>query len=70
MSLATGRAKLVGSMKELMLKWERTREHWDDPMSRTLEDRVLNPLEPKIRAAAVAMEKMAEVLAKARRDCE
>jgi hypothetical protein len=70
MSLAVGRSKLVGSLKELMVKWDRTKEHWDDPMSRTLEERVLLPLEPKIRAAATAMEKMGEVLARARRECE
>ncbi len=70
MSLAVGRAKLVGALKELMVKWDRTKETWDDPMSRAMEDRVLNPLEPKIRSAAIAMEKMGESLARARRDCE
>lgn len=70
MSLAVGRAKMVGALKELMVKWDRTKETWDDPMSRTLEERVLLPLEPKIRSAATAMEKMGEVLARARRECE
>ena len=70
MSLAVGRSKLVGSLKDLMVKWDRTKEYWDDPMSRALEQRVLLPLEPKIRAAATAMEKMGEVLARAKRDCE
>jgi hypothetical protein len=70
MSLAVGRSKLVGSLKDLMVKWDRTKEYWDDPMSKALEERVLAPLEPKIRAAATAMEKMGEVLARARRDCE
>lgn len=70
MSLAVGRAKLVGALKELMVKWDRTKESWDDPMSQALEERVLEPLEPKIRAAATAMEKMGEVLARAKRDCE
>lgn len=53
-----------------MVKWDRTREYWDDPMSKALEERVLSPLEPKIRAAATAMEKMNEVLSRARRECE
>lgn len=70
MSLAVGRSKLVGALKDLMVKWDRTKESWDDLMSRTLEERVLLPLEPKIRAAATAMEKMGEVLARARRECE
>ena len=70
MSLAVGRSKLVGALKDLMVKWDRTKESWDDPMSRSLQERALNPLEPKVRAAATAMEKMAEILARARRDCE
>lgn len=70
MSLAVGRSKMIGALKELMVKWDRTKENWDDPMSRTLEERVLTPLEPKIRAAATAMDKMGEVLARARRECE
>lgn len=70
MSLSVGRAKLVGSLKDLMLRWEKTKMSWDDPMSVDLELTVLEPLEPKVRAAVAAMEKMAETLAKARRDCE
>jgi len=70
MSLAVGRSKLVGGLKDLMVKWDSTREYWDDPMSRTLENRLLQPLEPKVRAAAAAMEKMAEILSRAKRECE
>ena len=70
MSISVGRAKLVGSLKDLMLRWEKTKMSWDDPMSADLELTVLEPLEPKVRAAVTAMEKMGEILAKARRDCE
>ena len=70
MSLHVGKAKLVGSMKDLLVKWEETKHSWDDPVSRAMENSVIAPLEPKVRAAVVAMEKMSEVLAKARRECE
>lgn len=70
MSLGVGKAKLVGSLKDLMMRWEKTKAIWDDPMSGDLERTVLEPLEPKIRAAVSAMEKMGEILARARRDCE
>ena len=70
MSLSIGKAKLVGSLKELILRWERTKAAWDDPMSADLEQTVLEPLEPKVRAAVTAMEKMGEVLSRAKRDCE
>lgn len=70
MSLSVGRSKLTGAMKDLLMRWERAREQWDDPVSRDLELKVIQPLEPKVRAAATAMEKMAELLARARRECE
>jgi hypothetical protein len=70
MSLSIGKAKLLGSLKDLMLRWDRTKASWDDPMSADLEQTVLEPLEPKVRAAVSAMEKMGEILSKARRDCE
>ena len=69
MSLSTGKSKLGGSLKDLMLRWEKTKMVWDDPMSTELEQRVLEMLDPKVRAAISAMEKMGELLAKARRDC-
>jgi len=70
MSLSVGRAKLVGALRDLMLRWEKTKMEWDDPMSRHLEASVLEPLEPKVRAAATAIEKMGEIVARARRECQ
>jgi hypothetical protein len=69
MSLSTGKSKLGGSLKDLMLRWEKTKMLWDDPMSRELEQNVLEMLDPKVRAAITAMDKMGDLLAKARRDC-
>jgi len=70
MSLAVGRSKLMGSLRDLMLRWEKTKMSWDDPMSADVERTILEPLEPKVRAAVAAMEKMAEILARAKRECE
>lgn len=69
MSLTVGKTKLVQSLKDLMLRWEKTKANWDDPMSADLERTVLEPLEPKVRSAVTAMEKMGEMLARAKRDC-
>jgi hypothetical protein len=56
-------------MKELLLRWERAQMSWDDANSRAMQETVLDPLERKAHAAVIAMEKMMEVCAKARRDC-
>ena len=69
MSLASARARLHGGLKELMAQWEHTTSRWNDPMSREVEKRFLSPLEPRVRSAITAMEKMEATLAQARRDC-
>ncbi|MHC4128868.1 MAG: hypothetical protein ACYTE6_08030 [Planctomycetota bacterium] len=69
MSLATSRARLQGTLKELRARWDEARAKWDDPMSREFEKRYLAPLEPSVRSAMSAMEKMDGILAQARRDC-
>lgn len=70
MSLSTGRTRLAGSLKQLMLRWEKAKEQWDDPVSAEFEKTVLASLEPKVRAAVSAMEHMGELLGRVRRDCE
>ena len=69
MSLATSRARLQGSLKELRAQWDLAKAKWDDPMSREFEKRYLAPLEPMVRNTISAMDKMDGILAQARRDC-
>lgn len=69
MSMSTSRAKMLGAMKELTLRWDRCREGWNDEASRTVEERIILPLEPRLRSAVTAMEKMGQILIKARHDC-
>jgi hypothetical protein len=69
MSLSTGRSKLMTSLKELRLRWDRVRTRWDDPVSRDFEKEFVAPLDGKVRSAVSAIEQMYEVVSKARRDC-
>ena len=69
MSLTVGRAKLTQGLKELATRWEQAKAHWDDAMSADLEKSVIQPLEPRVRATVSAIEKMNEVLMRARREC-
>lgn len=70
MSVGVSRTKLMGSMKELQLRWGRVREQWNDEASRHIEESVLLPMEPRIRAAVSAMEKMSQILQRVRKECE
>lgn len=69
MSLMVGRAKLTQGMKELQMRWEKARAQWDDPMADDIEKTVVEPLEPRIRATVSAIEKMYEILSRAKREC-
>jgi len=68
MSVRASRTKLLGMMKDLQVKWEKTKSDWNDPMSREVEKTCMEPLERRIRAAVLAMEQMGEILEKARRE--
>lgn len=69
MSLHASRAKLSDGSKKLMVTWDMVRRTWDDAAARDFEKKFLVPMEPRIRATLSAMEQMAEVIGRARRDC-
>lgn len=69
MSIQSAENKLKQSLKELHLHWDNAAARWDDPISRKFHERRIAPIEPAVRSAAAAMEKMSELLAKARNDC-
>ncbi len=69
MSVSGAKAKLALVSKELAQAWWRLREEWNDPASRTIEKRYLEPLEGQVKSAITAMEKMGQVLATMRREC-
>ena len=69
MSMGMSRARVTAAMKQLRVQWDLVKAKWDDPVSAEFEKKFLQTLEPKVRAAATAMEKMEGVLAQARHDC-
>ncbi len=69
MSLHDAKARLVQSGKRLVQCWHLTQEQWTDAKSREFEKQYLEPLGPKIAAAVSAIDRLAEVLARARRQC-
>ncbi len=70
MSLTSARGQLKGALRELSLKWERTKESWNDPASRAFEKDFLVPLEPTVRRSCDAMDGMVELLERARQECQ
>ena len=70
MSLTSNRAKLQRLTKDLAIRWDRTTEEWNDPMSRRFHSEFLELLQRTVVASSEAMDSMNEVLMRAQRDCE
>ena len=67
--LSGGAAQLSDAFDSLRVAWAETATRWDDPTSRRLYKERLEPLEPTTRSALSAIQRLAEVLAKAEREC-
>lgn len=70
MSVSGARAQLGGAWSELRVHWDTARRSWNDAAALAFEREFLEPFEPSIKAAGNAMEDMADVLARLRRECE
>ena len=69
MSMPTATAQLTKATKTLLYHWDVANEHWNDPVSRRLEDKHIEPLLLAVRSAIGAMDSMGETIAKAQNEC-
>lgn len=69
MSVASSRLRLQLLHQELLQRWGRVCETWDDPVRRALQEKQIEPLDGRIRAALAAMDKMRDTIAIVRREC-
>lgn len=67
--LQTGTIRLTRAAKRLRDQWLMTKEHWRDENSRTFERDHLDPLAPAITLTLAAVQRLAEVLEQAEREC-
>jgi len=70
MSLNGTKSRLVAITKELATRWDQTRNYWNDAKSRELEKRYLSELFVNVDKTVAALERLDELLAKVRKDCE
>jgi hypothetical protein len=68
--LTTGSAKLSAAYKALRLRWDATKDHWQDANCRRFEETYIDPLEPEIRDALEAISNLHELLSRAERECQ
>lgn len=70
MNLAGSKSRLVGSARELSMKWKETQNYWRDAKSHEFEHRYLEDLFIRLDKTVVIIEKLDEILKKVRADCE
>ena len=70
MSLAAGRYQISSAMKTLTLRWDQTCMSWRDVVRRDFTVRYWNLLEGQLPTLLTAMDRLDQVLATARQECE
>ena len=70
MSLSMHKARLTGATRELMLRWETTRESWRDARSLEFEKQYIEELRAGVDKASVVLDQLDKLVAKIRSDCE
>jgi hypothetical protein len=51
------------------LIWEDTQAGWNDPVSHDFEEKIWTPLETQVEAVIQALDRLAPILARAKREC-
>ena len=69
MRLTTGRTKLKQSYENLMLRWEDTKEGWDDASRRAFDKDHLEPVTPELQATLRACDRLTAILSQMEHDC-
>ena len=70
MGLYEGRGNLNKGLKDLMMRWQSTKQDWHDIVASEFEKKYLEPLEMALRTAVSSMDQMAQTLSKIDRDCK
>jgi hypothetical protein len=69
MSVTGGRIKAQVALKDLLQKWDRVTECWNDDVARQFHESTLEPLEGQVRSALTAMDKMREIMHRIKVEC-
>lgn len=63
-------ARLASLTRELLQRWQQTRQFWADGKAREFEDRYIREIESEVNATLPAIEQLESVLHRMRSDCE
>lgn len=69
MSVDASSRKLHDAMRTLSLRWSQANEHWDDAVAQRFHETYLDDVDDAVRAAMGAMNRISEVMRRARSEC-
>ena len=70
MSTSASGARLEALTKELLNRWQQTRESWMDVKAREFNERYMLELESRVKSATTSIANLEAILRKVRSDCE
>jgi hypothetical protein len=70
MSAGTSKARLAALTKNLLVKWEHTKESWPDAKSQEFEREYIVELRAGVDKAINVIEQLDKLVSKVRSDCE
>jgi tRNA uridine 5-carbamoylmethylation protein Kti12 len=70
MNLSGNKSRLVGLTRDIMLRWNETKNFWRDAKSDEFERRFIAELDAHVNRTVLIVDKLDELLKKVRSDCE
>ena len=70
MNLSGSRNRLIAITRELSTRWEETGNYWRDAKSQEFEHKYMAELRAGVDKSITVLEKLDELLARVRKDCE
>ena len=68
--LAAGAGRLQDSLKNIKLRWEETKDVWNDTRRADFDTTYMEPIEPRVRMTLEKLRKLAQVYYQACQECK
>lgn len=70
MTSGVGTVQLQDALKKLLVRWEETKEHWDDSVRRDFEKRYIEPLMDQMKVTMQAQDDLSRIMQACYQDCK
>lgn len=70
MTTGVGTVQLQDALKKLLVRWEETKQYWDDSVRRDFEKRYIEPLMDQIKTTMQAQDDLSRIMQACYQDCK